>query len=79
MTPKRGPFTSMRFPSDSRQGLSRNPAATSIAMWPRRRGISGRVLVSLAGQRVSVISVLAHSPDRRAFVAAATGPERWLG
>ena len=60
-------------PSASRQRLSRKPAATSIAMWPLRRGISGRVRVSLAGQRVSVISVLVHSPDRRASAAAATG------
>ena len=67
------PLTRMRRPSASRQRLSRKPAATSIAMCPRRRGISGRVRVSLAGQRVSVISVLVHSPDRRASAAAATG------
>ena len=48
-------------------------AATSIAMCPRRRGINGRLRLSLAGQRLSVISVLAHSPDRRASAAAATG------
>ena len=42
-------------------------------MWPRRRGIRGRLRLSLAGQRLSVISVLAHSPDRRASAAAATG------
>ena len=69
-------MTSMRFPSDSRQRLSRNPAATSMAMWPLRRGISGLVRSTLAGQRESVISTLAHSPDRRASAAAATGVHR---
>ena len=67
------PLTRMRRPSASRTRLSRKPADTSIAMWPLLRGISGRVRVSLAGQRVSVISVLAHSPDLRASWAAATG------
>ena len=42
-------------------------------MWPLLRGISGRVRLSFAGQRESVISVLAHSPDRRASAAAAAG------
>ena len=67
------PLTRMRRPSPSRTRLSRNPAATSIAMCPRLRGISGRVRLSFAGQSVSVISVLVHSPDRRASAAAATG------
>ena len=35
--------------------------------------MSGRVRLSLAGHRESVISVLAHSPDRRASAAAAAG------
>ena len=42
-------------------------------MCPRLRGMSGRVRLSLAGHRESVISVLAQSPDRRASAAAAAG------
>ena len=67
------PLTRMRLPPDSSVRLSRKPAATSIAMCPLRKGISGRVRLSLAGQSVSVISVLAQSPVRRASAAAATG------
>ena len=67
------PLTRMRVPSDSRTRLSRKPAATSIAMCPRLRGISGRARSSPAGQSASVISVFAHSPERRASAAAAMG------
>ena len=56
--------------------MSRNPAATSMAKWPRRRGISGRARTSLAGHRESVISVLAQRPLLRASKAATGSTKR---
>ena len=52
----------MRQPPDLRWRLSRKPAATSIARWPRRSGMSGRVCPSSAGQGVSVTEGLTQKP-----------------
>ena len=63
----------MRLSPASSWRLSRKPAATSMARWPRRSGMSGRVRWSWEGQSRSVTAVLAQSPERLASSAAATG------